>query len=1070
MGYCKKLKLCSNCLTFKSHTIDKCRAKLCKICTKPHNTILCSKDSNDSKSDSQTENELPSISSNNAIVPATQAVLLPTAIVYVKDINGISQNCRLLIDSASQGSFIRESCVNSLQLNRTKANISVDGLSSRKVGRVAGSVKLQTTSQFNKNASITVDALITPKITCDLPQCPVDASVLKTFKQLQLADVNCHQPGPIDIRLGADVFGEIMLSGHLNVSGISASESIFGWVILGKTKGISQTITSNHASCNAVEFELDKFWQLKEISNIKPYTQEETACENHFIQTFSRDSTGRFAVKFPFRKSSNELTNLIQEDLRLPNASLSIDDDTANTLGILWHPASDVFSFKVNSLFLELTLTKNTLLSTIAKTFDPLGWLSPITIQSKLLTQKLWKYQLQCGMKSFLQALQTNGRHYQRTYYLSKISKYLFHDPDKEIPPDGFSDASEKAYAAVIYCHSVSNTGQIKVQLVIAKTKVAPLKTISLPRLELCGALLLSKLMDFTCKAFDIPISQSHFHTDSTIVLAWIGSHASRWKTFVANRVAKIQTLSSPTQWHHVSGNENPADLATRGVSSSALLTSVWLCGPEFLYNECSFHPESSVPTLNDSVSTLNDPVPEERCCVQSTIAANHLPNSNDLFQKYSSLSKLKRAAAYCLRFVNNCRNSKDKVTGFLNTSELTNAINVLIKSVQFIVFNNEINALKINQALSCRSKILSLNPFLDNSGILRVGGRLRHANIAYGHKHPILLPKGHILTDLIVRHYHEILLHACPQLVQSSIQEQYWIIGYNNQEAVADFGLMKEYQTVLDKELSKNVLDDDDVNRKWESTKRSILSTTEKILKRERAPIIQDWFDNECRAATENKNKAYKKMINRKFTRNATEEYKQTRSNEKRLHKSKKKCHKENLLEEVERLKSSNESRAFYRAVNKEHKDFKPKTTLCKDKNRGIISEKEKVIERWVEHFNQLLKTGTQTPSQVIIEAPAEEYEEEDLIETPTIDEVQDIIDKLKNHKAAGPDEIPSELIKYGGKKLTRIIYEIIILIWESETVPKEWNLGILCPVHKKGDALNCENYRGISLLCIAY
>ncbi|GIY46036.1 DUF1758 domain-containing protein [Caerostris darwini] len=556
-----------------------------------------------------------------------------------------------------------------------------------------------------------------PKITCDLPQCTVDASVLTTFKQLQLADVNCHQPGPIDIRLGADVLGEIMLSGHLNVSGISASESIFGWVILGKTKGISQTILSNHASYNAVEFEFDKFWQLEEISNIKPYTQDETACENHFIQTFSRDSTGRFAVEFTFRKSSNELTNLIQEDLRLPNASLSIDDDTVNTLGILWHPASDVFFFKVNPLFLEGTLTKRTILSTIAKTFYPLGWLSPITIHIKLLMQKLWKYQLQ------------------------------WEEITKKYHRMGLNDASEKAYTAVIYCRSVSNTGQIKVQLVLAKTKVAPLKTISLPLLELCGAPLLR-------------------------------SHASRWKTFVANRVAKIQTLSSPTQRHHVSGNENPADLATRGVSSSALLTSLRLCGPEFLYNECSFHPESSVSTLNDSVSTLNDPVPEGRCCVQSTIAANHLPNSNDLFQKYSSLSKLKRATAYCLRFVNNCRNSKDKVTGFLNTSELTNAINVLIKSVQFIVFNNELNALKINQALSCRSKILSLNPFLDNSGILRVGGRLRHANIAYGHKHPILLPKRHILTDLIVKHYHEILFDAGPQLVQSSIQEQYWIIG----------------------------------------------------------------------------------------------------------------------------------------------------------------------------------------------------------------------------------------------------------------------------------------------------
>ncbi|GIY74592.1 hypothetical protein CDAR_367941 [Caerostris darwini] len=385
---------CSDLRSIAFHSIVLTLRKV----TKPQHgntSELSKKDSNDSKSDSQTENELPSINSNNAIVPVTQAVLLPTAIVYVKDINGISQKCRLLIDSASQGSFIRESCVNLLQLNRTKVNISVDGLSSRKVDRVAGSVKLQITSQFNKNASITVNALIMPKITCDLPQCPVDASVLKTFKQLQLPDVNCRQPGPIDILLGADVFGEIMLSGHLNVSGLSTLESIFGWVILEKTKGITQTITSNYASFNAVEFELDKFWQSEEISDIKPYTQEETACEKHFIQIFSRDSTGRFAVKFPFRKSSNELTNLIQEDLRLPNASLSIDDDTVKTLGILWHPASNVFSFKVISLFLKGTLTKRSLLSTIARTFDPLGWLSPITIQSKLLIQKLWKYQLQ---------------------------------------------------------------------------------------------------------------------------------------------------------------------------------------------------------------------------------------------------------------------------------------------------------------------------------------------------------------------------------------------------------------------------------------------------------------------------------------------------------------------------------------------------------------------------------------------------------------------------------------------------------------------------------------------------
>nr|XP_042901871.1 uncharacterized protein LOC122270054 [Parasteatoda tepidariorum] len=286
----------------------------CENCAQPHNTLLCSNNSNETKLRAQVENEIIStISSNNTTIPVTQCVLLPTAVVNVQGGDGSLHKCRLLIDSGSQGTFIKESCVNLLKLKRNSERISVDGLSSQRVGKVTGSVQLHTTSLIYKNANITIEALNIPKITCDLPQTEVNASVLNYFKQLKLADAYCLQPEPIDILLGAEVFGEIMLNGRLTIPELSltALESIFGWVILGRTESKSpikaRTIITNHASCSEAEYQLDKFWKLEEITEAKSYSEEEIACENHFKETFSRDSTGRFAVNFPFRESSEEL-------------------------------------------------------------------------------------------------------------------------------------------------------------------------------------------------------------------------------------------------------------------------------------------------------------------------------------------------------------------------------------------------------------------------------------------------------------------------------------------------------------------------------------------------------------------------------------------------------------------------------------------------------------------------------------------------------------------------------------------------------------------------------------------
>ncbi|GFV60326.1 cytochrome P450 2E1 [Trichonephila clavipes] len=365
-------------------------------------------------------------------------------------------------------------------------------------------------------------------------------------------------------------------------------------------------------------------------------------------------SSARLVLR-KWTSNCNELLNSIDSDMRLSNICLNIDnDDTVKILG---------------------RLTKITLLSTIAKTFDPLGWLSPITIQYKTIMQRLWKQQLQCDERvppDITLEWEQLAKDVQLVKDI-KIPRFLFVDSDNQFHLFGFSDASEKAYAAVICCHSVSDTGKSNVQLIIAKTRVAPLKPVSFSLLELCGALLLVTLMDFSCKSLNYPISQTQIYMDSTVVLAWVGSHASRWKTFIANRVTKVQALSSATQWHHISGSANPADLATRGVSFSTLLTSIWLCGPKFLHETFPFQTESSIPSLNDAV-------PEEKyCALQSTIVPNHLPDVNDLLQKFSSLSKLKRVIAYCLRFINTCINSNDKIIGLLKTSELTNAMYMYI-------------------------------------------------------------------------------------------------------------------------------------------------------------------------------------------------------------------------------------------------------------------------------------------------------------------------------------------------------------------------------------------------------
>lgn len=205
-----------------------------------------------------------------------------------------------------------------------------------------------------------------------------------------------------------------------------------------------------------------------------------------------------------------------------------------------------------------MRMTKRSLLSDINSVYDSIGLISPVLIKGKIFVQQMWTLKL--GWDELLP-----GEYQTRwiRFYLSlksidqlNIPRRINTQNDCKIEIHGFCDASQEAFGASIYVRSVTPNGQVSVNLYTSKSRVAPLRAITIPRLELCRALLLAELMDDTRKeleVFNIKINHSElfYWCDSTIVLAWIGSE-SLFQVYVSNRIARIRDTISPNQWQHV--------------------------------------------------------------------------------------------------------------------------------------------------------------------------------------------------------------------------------------------------------------------------------------------------------------------------------------------------------------------------------------------------------------------------------------------------------------------------------------------------------------------------------------
>ncbi|XP_026322804.1 uncharacterized protein LOC113232343, partial [Hyposmocoma kahamanoa] len=444
-------------------------------------------------------------------------------------------------------------------------------------------------------------------------------------------------------------------------------------------------------------------------------------------------------------------------------------ENTTKTLGLCWNSAEDKFTFQCNIPRQSSPITKRSLLSEISRLFDPLGWLAPLSTKLKLLFQKLWKNDLKWDdeVSSDISKEWIKIKAELDIIKQYEILSWLMCRKNDVIELHGFCDASIEAYGCVVY---VKVKNQPKTTLLAAKTKLVPhKKAITLPKLELCGAHLLSKLMKKIIEAFSQHNIEIYGWTDSMVVLGWLQGEPSRWKPFVANRVQKTIDVMTSTCWRYVKSNENPADAASRGLYALQLKeNSLWWQGPTWL---------SSAEIKHKQLETYTTKLEAKKQCNVGQKQENKL--IDNLLYKYSSFNKVTRVVAWLLRTFAPTRKQMPR---YLTLQELSAAKLQIIRYIQRSEFATEMEQLRNEHKVGVKSKLFNLNPTIDTCGVLRAGGRLENANLSMEMKHSKIIPRDSRLAELLIKEAHELTFHGGARLTMANLRQQYWIPGGNNQ------------------------------------------------------------------------------------------------------------------------------------------------------------------------------------------------------------------------------------------------------------------------------------------------
>lgn len=478
---------------------------------------------------------------------------------------------------------------------------------------------------------------------------------------------------------------------------------------------------------------------------------------------------GGFVIRKWCSNSAAVLAGVPEED---KEKLKKIDDsnDTVKTLGMLWDPHNDQFRFDAE-IFDEDTskpITKQVVLSQMSKLFDPVGFVAPVIVLFKVLMQNIWARKLDWTepLPSDIMAQWLYLRESLSALNSIKIPRCVIPADVQWFELHGFADASKSAYGACLYLRSVKSDYSVDCHLLCSKSRVAPLSEMSIPRLELCAALLLSRLVAKVIPLLKIPLKRTVLYSDSQIFLAWRKKSPGQLQLFVRNRVVEINQATADFTWEYIRSEDNPADIVSRGQLPLALSSNQkWWKGCQGLLQN-DYQPDTCEEIRDEEL-------PELRAeAIVNLATIEYLP----VFKAYSSFRKLQRVMAYILRFVRNCRikePSERQGSQQLTVPEMQASLETIVRVIQRLEFLDEIQSVLSNER---PKRLASLCPIVEN-GILRVGGRLQNTNLPFDARHQMLLPNHHPITKQIIRALHEENRHVGPTGLLAILRQKFWVL-----------------------------------------------------------------------------------------------------------------------------------------------------------------------------------------------------------------------------------------------------------------------------------------------------